>query len=87
MKVSPDGAFPQVTQGPTAAQVADQVKASEGAAQQFAATLRAAGLATGLTTGPAAPHKTDHPRQIPQPSAPDRPRADLPRGSLIDIRV
>ncbi len=83
MKVSPDGAFPQATQGPTAA----QVKASEGAAQQFAATLRAAGLATGLTTGPTAPHKTDHPRQIARPSAPDKPRADLPRGSLIDIRV
>ncbi len=80
MKVSPDGAFPQATQGPTAA----QVKASEGAAQQFAATLRAAGLATGLTE---APHKTNHPGQILQPSAPGKPRADLPRGSLIDIRV
>ena len=55
MKVSPDGAFLQATQGPTAAQAADQVKASKADAQQFAATLRAAGLATGLTTGPTAP--------------------------------
>ncbi len=76
MKVSPGSAFLQATQGAGAA----QVKASKGAAQQFAATLRAAGLT-------AAPDKTDHPGQISQPSAPDKPRADLPRGSLIDIRV
>ncbi len=76
MKVFPGTAFLQATQGPAAA----QVKASKGAAQQFAATLRAAGLAEP-------PHKAEHPTQVLHPSSSDKPRPDLPRGSLIDIRV
>ncbi len=76
MKVPPGNALAQVVQGPTAA----QIKASKGAAQQFAATLRAAGLTQ-------APDKAGHTRQILHPSSSDRPRPDLPRGSLIDIRV
>ena len=76
MKVLPGSAFPQATQGPAAA----QVKASEGAAQQFAAALRAAGLSEP-------PNKADHPKQVLLPSSSDKPRANLPRGSLLDITV
>ncbi len=76
MKVLPGTAFPQSTQDPSAA----QIKASKGAAQQFAATLRAAGLTE-------TPHKADHTQLVLHPSSSDKPRPDLPRGSLIDIRV
>ena len=76
MKVIPGNALLQATQGPTPA----QIKASKGAAQQFAATLRAAGLSE-------APNKVEHPRQVLHPSASDKPRPDLPRGSIIDITV
>ena len=76
MKVFPGNALQQATQGPTPA----QIKASNAAAQQFAATLRAAGLSE-------APHKLDHPGPVLHPSSSDKPRPDLPRGSLIDIRV
>ncbi len=76
MNVLPEGTFPKATQGPAAA----QVKASKGAAQQFAAILRAAGLAE-------APHKAEHTKLVLHPSSSDQPRPDLPRGSLIDIRV
>ena len=76
MKVLPGNALAQVTQGPTAA----QIKASKGAAQQFAAILRAAGFTQ-------APDEAGHPRQIAHPSSSDKPPTDLPRGSLIDIRV
>jgi hypothetical protein len=76
MKVLPGTAFPQATQSPTAA----DFKASKGAAQQFAASLRAAGLSE-------APNKRDPVQQVLQPSSADKPRPNLPRGSLIDIRV
>ena len=76
MNVLPGTAFPQVTQGPSAA----QIKASKGAAEQFSAALRAADLTE-------APDKVDHPRQVLHPSSSDKPRPNLPRGSLIDIRV
>ncbi len=76
MKVLPGTALPQATQGPSAA----EIKGSKGAAQQFAATLRAAGLSE-------VPHKADHTRLVIDPSASDKPRPNLPRGSLIDIRV
>jgi hypothetical protein len=76
MKVFPGSALLQATQGPTAA----QVNSSRGAAQQFAATLRAAGLSEP-------PQKAEHPRQILHPSSSEKPRPDLPRGSLIDITV
>ena len=76
MKVLPGTAFPQVTQGPSEA----QFKASKGAAEQFAATLRAAGLTE-------APNKGDHLQQVLHASSSDKPRPNLPRGSLIDIRV
>ncbi len=76
MNVLPGTAFPQVTQGPSAA----QIKASKGAAEQFAAALRAADLTE-------APDKVDRPRQVLHPSSSDKPRPNLPRGSLIDIRV
>ena len=76
MKVLPGTALPQATQGPSAA----ESKATKGAAQQFAATLRAAGLTE-------APHKRDHVQQVLQLSSSDQPRPNLPRGSLIDIRV
>ena len=76
MNVLPGTAFPHLTQGPSAA----EMKASKGAAQQFAAALRAAGLTE-------APTRRDHVQQVLHPSAPDKPRPDLPRGSLVDIRV
>ncbi len=76
MKVFPGNALQQATQGPAPA----QIKASNAAAQQFAAMLRAAGLSE-------APHKVDHPGPVLHPSSSDKPRPDLPRGSLIDIRV
>ena len=76
MKVLPGNALPQATEGPSAA----QIKASKGAAQQFAAALRAAGLTE-------MPNKADHSRPVIDPSSSDKPRPNLPRGSLIDIRV
>ncbi len=76
MKVLPGTALPQAAQDSSPA----QIKASKDAAQQFAATLRAAGLTE-------APHKADHPQQVLHPSSSDKPRPNLPRGSLIDIRV
>ncbi len=76
MKVFPGSAFLQAAQGPAAA----QAEATKGAAQQFAATLRAAGLAEP-------PHKAEHTKLVLHPSSSDQPRPDLPRGSLIDIRV
>ncbi len=76
MNVFPGNALQQAIQGPTPA----QIKASNAAAQQFAAALRAAGLSE-------APHKVDHPGPVLHPSSSDKPRPDLPRGSLIDIRV
>ncbi len=76
MKVLPGTAFPQANQGPSAA----QIKASKDAAEQFAATLRAAEFTE-------APNKVDHLQQVLQPSSSDKPRPNLPRGSLIDIRV
>ena len=76
MKVLPGTTLPQATQGPSAA----EIKASKGAAQQFAATLRAAGLTE-------MPNKADHTQLVIDPSASDKPRPNLPRGSLIDIRV
>ena len=76
MKVLPGTALPPATQGPDAA----QIKASKGNAQHFAAILRAAGLTE-------APNKADHMRLVLDPSPTDKPRPNLPRGSLVDIRV
>ncbi len=76
MKVLPGTAFPQATEGPSPA----QIKASKGAAEQFAAAVRAAGLTE-------TPHKADHTQLVLHPSSSEKPRPDLPRGSLIDIRV
>ena len=76
MNVLPGTAFPNITQGPSAG----EMKAAKGAAQQFAAALRAAGLSD-------APTKRDHVQQVLHPSGSDKPRPDLPRGSLVDIRV
>jgi hypothetical protein len=74
--VLPGAAFPQATQSPSAA----EFKGSKGAAQQFAASFQAAGLSE-------APNKRDHVQQVLQLSSDDKPRPNLPRGSLIDIRV
>ncbi len=76
MKVLPGTAFPQATQGPEPT----QITAAKGDARQFAAMLRAAGLTE-------APNKADHSRLVLELSASDKPRPNLPRGSLIDIRV
>ncbi len=91
MKIFPGGSFLQITQGvgtPARPNSGDAANSAAPAARQFADQLRGAGQVHQISqTRQAAPtRQMVETIQADQPHA-DAPPRDLPRGSLINIRV